>query len=378
MMKLPSLLVLIMLVSILPIAPLTPVQAMAAEPERKEYFQGQSLCLPGAYLQEPDNCLPMGPSSALTGYARIGLTIPQQPLPVQALPTGLGTVGFQYVLLIDQSVPVYGSLDEAEAKSSRRTISAGKKYLAYRQRIENSKGVFYQFQTGEWIRGESVSSRVGYSSESRGALVKGVPRANFGWTIDPVETLNAPGTAGRPTGHTIPIYTLVYAYETRKVDGYNWVMVGPNEWAEDRIIAKVIYNPNPPEGVTNGRWAEINITEQTVSIYDNSQLVFAALAATGVAKLATRPGLFHVTKKVAAENMTGATEADRSDFYYLESVPWTVYFDEARAIHGIYWRTNFGRPASHGCVNLTIADARWFYDWVKEGDAVWAWSEPAS
>jgi hypothetical protein len=373
MKRLQFLLVFILIATVFQTAP--PATVQAAEPERKEYFQGLPLCLPDAYLQEPDGCLALGPSSALTDYARIGLIIPAQPMPVKALPAGLGTVGFQYLLLTDQSVPVYGSLDEAEAKSARRTLLAGKKYLAYRQRVENSSGVFYQFQTGEWIRGESVSSRVGYSAESRGVLVTGIPRANFGWTIDPIETLTAPGTAGKPTGHKVPIYTLVYAYETRKVDGYDWVMVGPNEWAEDRIIAKVIYNPTPPEGVTNGRWAEINITEQTVSIYDNNHLVFAALAATGIGSLATRAGLFHVTKKVAAEHMTGATAADRSDFYYLESVPWTVYFDEARAIHGIYWRTNFGRPASHGCVNLTIADARWFYDWIQEGDTVYAWGE---
>jgi hypothetical protein len=39
--------------------------------------------------------------------------------------------------------------------------------------------------------------------------------------------------------------------------------------------------------------------------------------------------------------MQGAFEADRSDFYYLEDVPWTMYYDQARAIHTAYWRTSF-------------------------------------
>ncbi len=375
MKRIQLLLVFVLISTFFPTSSTRPVQA--AEPDRKEYYQGLPLCLPDAYLQEPDSCLPLGPSGSLTDYARLGMTFPPQPLPVHALPTGLGTVPYQYLLASDQAVPVFSSLDSAIANNPRRTLSPGKKYLAYRQRIENSQGVFYQFQTGEWIRGESVASRVGYSSESRGVLVTGVPRANFGWNIDPVETLTAPGVAGQPTGHKIPVYSLLYAYQTSKVDGYNWVMVGPNEWIEDRILAKVIYNPTPPEGVTNGRWAEINLIEQTFSVYENNRLIFAALAATGVLNMATRPGLYQVTKKVPAEHMTGAFEANRSDFYYLESVPWTVYFDEARAIHGIYWRTNFGRPASHGCVNLTIADARWFYDWVQPGDNVYAWAEPA-
>jgi len=71
--------------------------------------------------------------------------------------------------------------------------------------------------------------------------------------------------------------------------------------------------------------------------------------------------------------MSGAFEADRSDFYYLEDVPWTMYFDQARALHGAYWRQWFGWPGTHGCVNLTIGDARWLYDWAVEGDWVYVW-----
>jgi lipoprotein-anchoring transpeptidase ErfK/SrfK len=69
--------------------------------------------------------------------------------------------------------------------------------------------------------------------------------------------------------------------------------------------------------------------------------------------------------------MQGATAEDRSDFYYLQDVPWTMYFDEARALHAAYWRTYFGYPASHGCVNLSPTDANWLFHWAEEGDYVW-------
>ncbi len=315
----------------------------------------------------------MGPSSTLTEFYQYGLTFPAQPLPVKPIPTGLGTVPYTYLLASDQRVPVFGSLADAAANRPRREIPAGRVYLAYKQRVENGDGVFYQFQTGEWIRGESVTSRVGYSSESRAVLVTAAPRVNFAWMIDPVETLSAPGVKGNPTGHKIPIYSMVAVYDTRKVDGYAWTMVGFNEWVEDRLVAKVEYNPTPPRGVTGGRWVEINTGRQTVAVYENNRLIFAALVATGIQKLATRPGVFAAYKKVQAEHMTTSLVSDPNDFYYLESVPWTVYFDEGRAVHGIYWRTNLGRPASHGCVNMTIADSRWLYEWVKEGDPVYVW-----
>ncbi len=71
--------------------------------------------------------------------------------------------------------------------------------------------------------------------------------------------------------------------------------------------------------------------------------------------------------------MRGAFEADRSDFYYLQEVPWTMYYDEACALHGAYWRTRFGFPQSHGCVNLAPGDAHWLYNWAKVGDWVYVW-----
>jgi lipoprotein-anchoring transpeptidase ErfK/SrfK len=60
-------------------------------------------------------------------------------------------------------------------------------------------------------------------------------------------------------------------------------------------------------------------------------------------------------------------------FYYLEDVPWVLYFDQARSLHGTYWHNRFGTPTSHGCVNMSIADARWFYDWASEDTWVYVW-----
>ena len=62
---------------------------------------------------------------------------------------------------------------------------------------------------------------------------------------------------------------------------------------------------------------------------------------------------------------------DPADFYYLDNVPWTMYFDKARALHGAYWRTRFGYPQSHGCVNLSVGDSHWLFNWAHEGDFVY-------
>ena len=71
--------------------------------------------------------------------------------------------------------------------------------------------------------------------------------------------------------------------------------------------------------------------------------------------------------------MRGAFTADWSDYYYLEDVPWTMYYDEARALHGAYWHNGFGYARSHGCVNLGPGDALWLYNWASIGDWVYVW-----
>jgi hypothetical protein len=34
------------------------------------------------------------------------------------------------------------------------------------------------------------------------------------------------------------------------------------------------------------------------------------------------------------------------------------------AFHGTYWHTDFGRPKSHGCINMRTEEAKWLYRWT--------------
>jgi lipoprotein-anchoring transpeptidase ErfK/SrfK len=47
-----------------------------------------------------------------------------------------------------------------------------------------------------------------------------------------------------------------------------------------------------------------------------------------------------------------------------------MYFYRGYAIHGTYWHNNFGRPMSHGCVNMRTGDAAWVYNWAPIGTPV--------
>jgi lipoprotein-anchoring transpeptidase ErfK/SrfK len=56
--------------------------------------------------------------------------------------------------------------------------------------------------------------------------------------------------------------------------------------------------------------------------------------------------------------------------YYLPDVPYVMYFYSGYGLHGTYWHSNFGTPMSHGCVNFSIDDAAWLFDFVSVGSTV--------
>jgi lipoprotein-anchoring transpeptidase ErfK/SrfK len=65
------------------------------------------------------------------------------------------------------------------------------------------------------------------------------------------------------------------------------------------------------------------------------------------------------------------------NYYNLPNVQWVQYFYADYGFHGTYWHNNFGNPMSHGCVNMTNADAKWLFDWAgPEWDGKTTWFAP--
>ena len=335
--------------------------------------QGASmpLCLPGVYNEVPAGCQVLGPSEYLTRWATAGITFPVTHLPAQPLDEGFSELPFYYVKIQENNVlPVYTSLEDATGKvNPHHYIDKGLVYVSYIQRMGN----FYMIDQGIWIRGGDTAGGAALSP-FRGLRFAGTPELKFGWIMSATETQREPGSySPKFTGHTLNRYDVVQVYDTRDADGVKWYLIGPDEWIEGHLASLVYPSAAPPEGVVNGRWIEINLYEQSVSVYDNNHLVFATLVSTGVDGWWTRPGLFQVFEKLESTPMMGAFESERSDYYHLEDVPWTMYYDEKRALHGAYWHNFFGYKQSHGCANLSPGDARWLYEWAQLGDYVYVW-----
>jgi lipoprotein-anchoring transpeptidase ErfK/SrfK len=133
------------------------------------------------------------------------------------------------------------------------------------------------------------------------------------------------------------------------------------------IPAAGIYEPTAaeaPAAPTNtGKSIVVSTGQQRIYAYENGQMVHSHLASTGLPDTPTVLGNYSVYVKYTATDMSGPG-------YFLPQVPFTMYFYQGYGIHGTYWHNNFGRPMSHGCVNLPTEEAQWFFNWAEVGTPV--------
>ncbi len=342
----------------------------------------KAVCVPDVYVDAPDDCLLVGPAAYLTEMAASGLALPLAPLAYTPIDPALGNIQYRYAEVRNANAPVFGSVEDAvqyKKKAAVQTLNGQTVYISYTDEQEIGGKKLYMIGPNAWMTGNDLT-RIGALPNSRGLVFQQTPTTAFGWVLTyfsptlQIETKRTPGMEIEDfTGRLLSLYDIVQVFGERQIGDERWYLIGPDEWVQQKYVAKVTPNPVPPEGVENQRWIEINLFEQTMSVYDQRKLVFATLIATGAEPFWTRPGLFPIFSKLETTPMTGSFEADRSDAYYLEDVPWTMYFDEARAIHGAYWRAKMGFPQSHGCVNMAVGDARWLFDWAHDGDWVYVW-----
>lgn len=144
-----------------------------------------------------------------------------------------------------------------------------------------------------------------------------------------------------------------------------------------RIIARADEKVNAPGDFSspNGDpWLRVDLSTQTVSAYRGSTLVRTMNAATGArtADKHTDNGVFYVNIKNTVQTMHGYNP-DGSLEYETPNVQWISYFNGGEGFHAAPWNTwNIARgvPSSHGCVNMSISNAKWVYDFAPLGTKV--------
>jgi lipoprotein-anchoring transpeptidase ErfK/SrfK len=121
--------------------------------------------------------------------------------------------------------------------------------------------------------------------------------------------------------------------------------------------------PVPGRSADGVHWIDVNLSQQMLYAYAGDTVVNSFVVSTGTWLTPTVTGKYKVWVKLRSSDMSGAD-------YYLPAVPYVMYFYKDYGIHGTYWHNNFGTPMSHGCVNMSIPDAEWIYNFSYVGTVV--------
>jgi hypothetical protein len=145
---------------------------------------------------------------------------------------------------------------------------------------------------------------------------------------------------------------------------------GTGAWLRDTDASRLDPARRLPAWAKNGeKWIDVNITKQTLVLFDGVRPVYATLVSTGEAGLAdamdttaTQRGIFRIHTKFISATMDSDVVGEE---FELRDVPYVQYFEKGYALHGAYWHDRFGTPRSHGCINLAPEDARRIFFWTE-------------
>ena len=296
-------------------------------------------------------------------------TLPLTTTPALTLEPGT-PVPYRYVMVVvkeEETMPMWRSVDALRAhEEPERQLSRGDTIALPPANWgvpsgTTFEGVRYHVSAdGKVLPVENTFQLKNYS-EWQGVPLSAADRLPFAWV-----TPRKAKVYDRPKG------TVLEELERRtRVDVLEEVMEGTQRWiriGEGRFIRADQLNEvrkiARPEGSgTNERWIDVDLGEQVVVAYVRDQPVFATLTSSGRPPNRTPRGNYPVWGRAAAVTMKSQEYDDKP--YYVNRVPWVVFFQAHNALHAAYWHDRFGTVKSHGCANLAPKDARYLFEWLE-------------
>src|SRR5262249_36988171 len=140
-------------------------------------------------------------------------------------------------------------------------------------------------------------------------------------------------------------------------------------------------------GNMQGKVLVVSLHEQAMRVYDDGKLVKAFQVTTGRPEKPSPPGAWQIEDK-QAPTVFKSDEPKNSPYWYPDT-PITyamLYHSGGYYIHDSWWRDDYGPhtqfphmdsggdsfsfDGSHGCINVSTANASWIYNFVAPHTAV--------
>ncbi len=265
----------------------------------------------------------------------------------------------RYRFVRNEGASAYSSVESAEEGEANQELEGGWAVAVVEQRNGKAEG-WVRTSKGVWIaQRDLIPAR---PSQFRGETVD-EGRLDFAWvSADRASVWPSASSSGKAKDVRLRFQRLRIREEQGpmvRVDDGAWMLA--RDLARPRVAPAPIELSNPGE-----HWIDVDLATQTLVAYEGPRPVYATLVSTGRgADAATPLGVHRVWVKLVDSDLNNVEREDRDAHYSLEDVPDVQFFDGAVALHGTYWHGDFGRPRSHGCVNLSPLDAHWLFDFTE-------------
>jgi lipoprotein-anchoring transpeptidase ErfK/SrfK len=303
------------------------------------------------------------PTASPTATLTSTPTITSTPVPpwYENVDPSLGVLKYQYAEVTSDNARVYASLQDAVEKTGNfGYLPDYPAYVAYTSTRTGDDGVDYSLTNYGWMSWNDLKALT--PSKFTGILLTRDVTFRFGWVLSETQSVNAQGASVR----TFMRYDVIHEVTTAdQKTGY--IAVGADEWLPENSVAMVDPAVPAEAGPDTCRFIYANLKTQTLSVYDACKLVFATLISSGKNSW-TFEGRFAILYKVEYGSIT--PPATSTSDYYIEGLPYFMTYSGDFGFHAAYWHDSFGSPASHGCINLSPADAKWLFDWANLGERV--------
>jgi lipoprotein-anchoring transpeptidase ErfK/SrfK len=286
-------------------------------------------------------------------------------------PLEINGLSLRYFFVGSAGASAYTSIENAREGTEDRQLEGGWAVGAVEERGTAPDDRWVRTQKGLWIaRRDLVAAR---ASAFHGEAIDG-GTVDVAWIVaDRAQVWSAASTRPKPVGARARFDRVtVRAAGDDAAPGPHPAMlqIGDDAWVLARDVARPSTSPVPSEVKgPSERWIDVDTATQTLVAYEGSRPVYATLVSTGRGPAgtdtATPTGVHRIWVKLLTSDMDNAEREDVAEHYSMQDVPFVQFFDRAVALHGTYWHGDFGRPHSHGCVNLSPIDARWLFGFTE-------------
>lgn len=124
------------------------------------------------------------------------------------------------------------------------------------------------------------------------------------------------------------------------------------------------YNPLSKDKQKITKSIKVTLKTQYLGYYFGDKLLTEFKISSGIKSLPTPKGQFKILEKIPTKLYKGSN-------YYYPNTKWNLRVTRSGIlIHGAYWHNNFGKPMSHGCINVSYENIEPLYNFTDIGTKV--------